>query len=285
MTMRHAEVNGIRLAFEIRGCGPPLVLIMGYRLNSRAWPTDFVDTLAQRFTVVLLDNRGTGLSDKPVSGYALSNMARDVCGLMDHLQIASANVLGYSMGGAVAQTLACEHPERVQSLVLCATLCGGARAIYARPAVIGIMHDLDGLDPATAARRIWTVTYEPSYLAANAAKVEQQMQRELENRTPLHAADLQFQAFVDFDVSKALPAVRAPTLVMTGDRDLLIPPHNSEVLAELIPHARLEILSGHAHRVIWEATAECAQLVGDFVAQAAGSIASVSTSTVLPHGG
>ena len=267
MTMCDAEVNGIKIAFDIRGCGPPLILVMGYRLNSRAWPLDFIDALAERFTVVLFDNRGTGLSDKPLFGYELSNMAKDVCGLMDHLEIARANVLGYSMGGAIAQELVCRYPERVLSLVLCATLCGGRRAIYARSTVINIMHDLDGLDPAAAARRIWTVTYEPKYLATNIDKVERQMQRELETPTPLHAADLQFQAFVDFDTSEALSSVRSPTLIMTGDGDVLIPARNSEVLAELIPDAQLAILPGFAHRVIWESTGQCVALIGNFLEQ------------------
>jgi pimeloyl-ACP methyl ester carboxylesterase len=267
MTMRHAEVNGIKIAFDIHGSGPALVLIMGYRLSSRAWPLDFIEALAERFTVVLFDNRGTGLSDKPIFGYELSNMAKDVCGLMDHLEIARANVLGYSMGGAIAQELVCRYPERVLSLVLCATLCGGRRAVYARPTVISIMHDLDGLDPTAAARRIWTVTYEPKYLAANVDKVERQMQRELETPTPLHAADLQFQAFVDFDTSEALSSVRSPTLIMTGDGDVLIPPRNSEVLAELIPDAQLVILPGFAHRVIWESTGQCVTLIGNFLEQ------------------
>ena len=267
VTMRHAQVNGIKIAYDVRGSGPPLVLIMGYRLSSLAWPLDFIKALAERFTVVFFDNRGTGTSDKPTFGYELSNMAKDVRGLMDHLKIARANVLGYSMGGAIAQELVCRYPERVLSLVLCATLCGGRRAVYARPTVISIMHDLDGLDPVAAARRIWTVTYEPKYLAANVDKVEQQMRRELETPTPLHAADLQFQAFVDFDTSEALPSVRSPTLIMTGDGDLLIPPRNSEVLAELIPDAQLVILPGFGHRVIWESTGQCVTLIGNFLEQ------------------
>ena len=268
LAMQFAQVNGIRIAFETRGNGPPLVLIMGYRLNSRAWPVEFIDELAARFTLVLIDNRGTGESDKPTTGYVLSNMARDVCGVLDHLGIGRASIFGYSMGGAIAQRIVCEHPERVLSLVLCATLCGGRRAVYARPAVLSIMHDLDGIEPAVAARRIWTVTYEPNYLAANAEKIELQMQRELENRTPLHAADLQFQAFVDFDASRDLPSVQAPTLIMTGDRDVLVPPRNSYILAELIPGAQLLILPGFAHRVLWEATGQCAGLIGDFLERA-----------------
>jgi len=97
MTMRHADVNGIRIAFGVLGSGPPLVLIMGYRLSSLAWPLDFIEALAERFTVVLFDNRGTGQSDKPTFGYEIPNMAKDVSGLLDHLEIVRANILGYSM--------------------------------------------------------------------------------------------------------------------------------------------------------------------------------------------
>jgi pimeloyl-ACP methyl ester carboxylesterase len=152
MTQR-ALVNGATVAFDVRGSGPPLVLIMGYRLSSSAWPAEFIDGLAERFTLVVFDNRGTGLSDKPTSGYALSNMAEDVIGLMEHLGIAEFNVLGYSMGGAIAQELVCRHPNRVSSLVLFATLCGGTRAAYADSSVMRVMHNLEGLAPAEAAQR------------------------------------------------------------------------------------------------------------------------------------
>jgi 3-oxoadipate enol-lactonase len=129
--MQHADVNGIRIAYGVRGSGPPLVLIMGYRLSSLAWPLDFIEALAERFTVVFFDNRGTGTSDKPTFGYEISNMARDVSGLLDHLEIASANILGYSMGGAIAQEFVRQFPDRVLALVLCATMGGGPRAVYA----------------------------------------------------------------------------------------------------------------------------------------------------------
>ncbi len=268
MTMRRALVNGINIAYEVQGSGPPLLLIMGYRLNSRAWPRDFIEALAKRFTLILFDNRGTGQSDKPTFGYALSNIAKDICGLLDHLEVPRAHVLGYSMGGAVAQELACRYPERVQRLVLCATLCGGPRTVYAGPAVIAVMRGLVGLSPHEAAWRIATVTYAPVYLEKNAERVERQMLREIADPTPLHAADLQFQAFVDFDSSDALASLRAPTLVMTGDEDRLIPPRNSKLLAELIPDARLVILPGLAHRAVWEATQECASLIADFLNEA-----------------
>jgi pimeloyl-ACP methyl ester carboxylesterase len=72
MRIRHANVNGI--AYRVQGGGPALVLVMGYRLNSAAWPEAFIETRARQFTVITLDNRGTGLSDKPAEGYAIANI-------------------------------------------------------------------------------------------------------------------------------------------------------------------------------------------------------------------
>jgi 3-oxoadipate enol-lactonase len=265
MAMRHADVNGIKIAYSVSGSGPPLLLIMGYRLSSLAWPFDFVEALAERFTVVLFDNRGTGTSDKPTFGYELSNMARDVGGLLDHLDIARTNVLGYSMGGAIAQEFVRQFPDRVLGLVLCATMCGGPRAVYGSAPIVRVMRELDGLKPEEIARRIWEVTYSPGYLENHRNLAEDQMQREIATPTPLHATDLQYQAFVEFDCSKALPNIKAPTLVLTGDLDQLVSPRNSKFIASLVPGARLIVIPGCGHRMMWEATDECVGFVTKFL--------------------
>jgi len=205
-----ARVNGINIAFRVQGDGPPLVLIMGYRLSSAAWPAKFVDALAGRFTVITLDNRGTGRSDKPVTGYALANMARDVAALLDEIGVERAYLLGYSMGGAIAQEFVRQFPHRVAGLILCATMCGGPRATYAEPSVVRVMRDLDGLSTEQIARRIWKVTYAPDYLKKNLESAEEQMRREIALPTPLHAADLQFQAFAEFDGAQALSQIKCP---------------------------------------------------------------------------
>ena len=262
--MRHADVNGIKIAYGILGNGPPLVLIMGYRLPSLAWPLDFIEALAEKFTVVLFDNRGTGGSDKPTTGYEIPNMARDVSGLLDHLGIARANILGYSMGGAIAQEFVRQFPARVLGLVLCATTCGGPRATYASASVLRVMRELDGLTPEDVARRIWSVTYSPGYLENHRELAEDQMRREIAAPTPLHAADLQYQAFAEFDGSKALANIKAPTLVLTGDLDRLVSPRNSNFIAGLIPGARLIVIPGCGHRMMWEATDECVAFITEF---------------------
>jgi pimeloyl-ACP methyl ester carboxylesterase len=265
MTMQHADVNGIKIAFGILGAGPPLVLIMGYRLSSLAWPLDFIEALAKQFTVVLFDNRGTGNSDKPTFGYEISNMAKDVGCLLDHLEIARANMLGYSMGGAIAQEFVRQFPDRVLGLVFCATMCGGPRATYASASVARVMRELDGLTPEEIARRISSVTYSPGYLENHRELAENQMRREIATPTPLHAADLQYQAFAEFDCSKTLPNIRVPTLVLTGDLDRLIAPQNSKFIAGLIPGAALIVLPGCGHRMMWEATDECVEFVTEFL--------------------
>jgi pimeloyl-ACP methyl ester carboxylesterase len=277
VTTALARVNGVNIAYRVQGVGPPLVLVMGYRLSSAAWPGSFSESLARDFTVITPDNRGTGLSDKPVRGYAIANMARDICALLEELQIPRTHLLGYSMGGAIAQEFVRQFPERVSSLILCATTCGGPGATYAKPSVVQVLRDLDGLSPEQAARKIWKVTYSPGHLERHQTLAEDQMRREAALPTPLHAADLQFQALAEFDGSKALAKIRCPTLVLTGDLDELIPPQNSVMMARLIADAKLVILPGRGHRVLWEATQECINLITEFLAS------SHDGRVVIPH--
>ncbi|WP_298111860.1 alpha/beta hydrolase [Bradyrhizobium sp.] len=265
MGVKFVDVNGVKIAYRVRGDGPPLVLVMGYRLSSVAWPRAFIEQLAHQFLVVTLDNRGTGFSDKPVRGYAIANMARDVCAVLDDLGLVQVNMLGYSMGGAIAQEFVRQFPDRVASLILCATMVGGPRAKYATASVVSVMRDLDGLSAEQAARRIWKVTYSPGYLERHQDLAEEQMLREVALPTPLHAADLQFQAFAEFDGSRALANIRCPTLILTGDLDELIPPENAMAMARIIPAARLVIFRGCGHRVLWEDTHKCVEAIAAFV--------------------
>jgi Serine aminopeptidase, S33 len=170
------------------------------------------------------------------------------------------------MGGTIAQEFVRQFPDRVAGLVLCATTCGGPRAIYAPPSVMRVMRELDGLKPEEIARQIWKVTYAAGYLEKHRELAEDQMRREIAAPTPLHAADLQFQALAEFDCSGALANVKAPTLVLTGDLDQLVAPQNSRIIAGLIPGASLIIIPGCGHRVLWEATDECVAFISGFLA-------------------
>ena len=188
--------------------------------QASAWPAKLVEALAKNFTVITFDNRGTWTKQQAAHRLRSRQYGARRRGLLDEIGIESTYVvLGYSMGGAIAQEFTRQYAHRVAGLILCATMCGGPRATYAEASLVRVMRDLDGLSAEQIARRIWEVTYTPGYLRENRGLAEDQMRRETALPTPLHAADLQFQAFAEFDSSKALSQIRCPTLVLTGDLD------------------------------------------------------------------
>jgi 3-oxoadipate enol-lactonase len=263
----------IPLYYEVFGEGPPLCLIAGYRQNSAAWPREFITRLAARTRTIIFDNRGTGRSDKPADGYEFAHQARDVIGLLDHLGIPRTNLLGFSMGGAIAQEVVVGHPRRIDRLVLFGTFCGGVWAEPASWSVLRRLFDTDGLSPEQAARQALPVTYSPDYLASNPLAVQQQMRRELAFPTPAFVCRKQMAALRNFDRYYDLPRVRAATLVATGVDDVLVRPRNSAIIAGRIPNARLEMIADLGHRAIWEAPEEMAELIGDFVAHSSARAA------------
>ena len=149
------------------------------------------------------------VSEKPTIGYEIANMAKDVGGLLDHLEIARANILGYSMGGAIAQEFVRQFPERVLGLVLCATMCGGPRAIYASSSVVRVLREHDGLTPEQIARRIWTITYSPDYLERHSERGTNgvRCRANLTRRFAIPASGRLFKA----------PEHSGPYLILTGD--------------------------------------------------------------------
>ncbi len=265
--MPYARTPEVSLYYEVLGDGPPLCLISGYRQSSAAWPRQFVARLANRYQTIIFDNRGTGRSDKPQGSYEFDHRTGDVVGLLDHLGMPKVHLLGFSMGGAIAQEVVIRHAERVDRLILFGTFCGG---VWAEPASWSVLRQLfvtEGLSPEQAARQAWPVTYSPDYLAANAGAIEHQMRRELAYPTPASVAQEQMQALRRFDSYRDLPRIRAATLVVTGADDLLVKPRNSVILASRIPNARLELLADLGHRAIWEAPEEMADLIGDFLSR------------------
>ena len=257
--------NGVSLRCQIVGDGPPLCLINGFRLSGAAWPQAFVDHLAENFSVLIYDARGTGGSEKPREGYAIATMARDAAGVIKELGYESAHVLGFSMGGAVAQELALRHADLVNRLVLFATFAGAGFAIPAPLSVQKKLYEVEGLSAEDAARQVWPVTYSAGYLRENPMTVDMQMRREIADPTPDYVARGQLAGIKGFSSGFRLWTLRAETLVLTGDRDKLIPPCNSSILAFAIPFARLKYISGLGHRAIWEKPEDMAELVTDFL--------------------
>jgi 3-oxoadipate enol-lactonase len=257
--------NRVSLHYDIEGQGPPLCLISGYRLSGAVWPRRFITRLATSFSVISFDHRGTGLSDKPDGGYRFTSQAKDVIGLLDHLRLPRVHLLGFSMGGVVAQEMALTYGDRIGRLILFGTFCGGIWSEQPSSAVMRRLLEAEHLSPEAGARHIWPLVYSPAFIAANADLVGQQLRRELQHPTSAIAAQRQMEALWQVNNYWVLPRIKAATLVAAGAEDVLVKPGNAALIAGRIPNARLELLPGLGHRAIWEAPEEIADLVDDFL--------------------
>ena len=127
--MPKVKVNDIQMYYEVKGEGYPLVMIIGFGANLGFWNPHMIEELSKNFKVVTFDNRGTGRTDVSVKEFSIRLFADDTVGLMNALGISKANILGFSMGGAIAQELALSYPEKVKKLILYSTTCGGAKSV------------------------------------------------------------------------------------------------------------------------------------------------------------
>jgi len=249
--MPNIRINDCDIYYEVHGHGDPLVLIMGLRRNVEWWYRQIPD-LAQHFQVIVFDNRGAGRSDKPVMEYSMRLFADDTAGLMDALELPCAHILGYSMGGYIAQELVLNYPERVNKMILASTGCGGDRAVLMSPDRLEKFQANTGLQPEEILRKDMDIYFSDKFVEQNPEKVEAFIEISLRHYQPADAFFRQFDACMRHDTADRLNRLVVPTLIMTGDDDPLVPPGNSHILQELIPAAELHVFPGGRHCVMIE---------------------------------
>ncbi|GIW72778.1 MAG: alpha/beta hydrolase [Planctomycetota bacterium] len=263
--MPYARANGIRLHYVQEGSGPDLLLIMGLGASHLAWEP-LVELLRPHFRLTRFDNRGTGLSDQPAGPYTMAELADDAAGLLTALGIERAHVFGVSMGGMIAQHLALRHPERLERLVLGCTSAGGPHAVLPEPWALAILtRPRAGRSVEEYVREAVPILFAPGFAEAHPEVIEAVCRRAAALPTPDAGVQSQLAAIMDHDVSARLGEIAAPTLVVTGELDVLVPPANSELLARGIPGARLLVLPGVAHAFIQEAPEASAELLRAFL--------------------
>jgi pimeloyl-ACP methyl ester carboxylesterase len=262
--MSTLRANGIEIYYETQGAGEPLLLIMGLGANTTGWAMQ-ISEFARHHRVIAFDNRGAGRSEKPNEPYTIPLMAEDAVGVMDALGISSAHVFGVSLGGMIAQELVLAHPHRVRTLILGGTMAGGPGATFAGPQLVRDFIALTALPLQLAIENGLKLVYSDGYIEANKDLLVQRAALNAHLTPPLFALQRQFLAVVGFNTAERLYDIKAPTLVLTGTEDKVIPFANARILAERIPAASLVEFEGAGHGFLVERADEVNAAILNFL--------------------
>ena len=263
--------NGITLEYEVHGEGDPLLLVMGLGGQLVAWPASFIAGLVDRgFKVITFDNRDIGLSTKidaapptklqsamvsisrrfAKSAYLLSDMAKDAVGLLDALNIERAHVVGMSMGGMIAQTMAIEHPSRVRSLTSIMSTTGNPRVGRPKTSVLLRASKLTGGSKETFADRQAALFKLFSGSLYDELEIREVAQLSLERDfTPDGTARQMAAIMASPDRTPQLKKLNVPTLVVHGLEDGLVQPSGGHATTKAIPGARLLAFPDMGHNL------------------------------------
>lgn len=262
--MPTVRIGDINVYYEIHGEGQPLLLIAGLGADVSSWAFQ-VPAFSARYRVIAFDNRGVGRTDAPDRPYSLEMMADDTAGLLDHLGIERAHMVGLSMGGMIAQEFALKYPERVNALVLATTAAGPHPwATHVLGTMLRLAEEGASRETLTALRLSWLFT---DRFFENHELVKLALDTMLANphAQPVYANARQFAAARQHDARDRLGGITARTLVLVGRQDILLPVRLSEELAAGIPNAELVVLDGGGHAFLVEIADRFNQAVLDFL--------------------
>lgn len=266
--MPHAEANGQSLYYEIAGEGEPLLLVMGLGADHLTWGPQ-VREWSKRFRVISFDNRDAGQSTYADGPYEIRDMAADTLALADALELDTFHLVGVSMGGAIGQEVALSAPERLRTLTLCVTWCwhgpwGEEAARVWGPRVLRSSREehVDDLMLRTFSKEFFQNPRAVTFIR----------NMTLSNAHPQAPAAFvrQLEACGRHDTRDRLPGLRVPVHVIAAEHDMMVPPWDSDELAELIPGARLSVIPRAPHLANLERADEFNALVTEFVDEQRG---------------
>ncbi len=255
-------VDDITLACRVVGIGEPLVLINGFASAMDTWSPPILSLLSRAFRVVIFDNRGTGYSGSSGKEYSIPLFGEDTLRLMDALAIDRAHLLGHSLGAMIAQEIVLRSPDRVNRLVLVSGDCGGRPAVRMSREVWRTLTDKSG-SLQDQAERMFSILFPPRWLREHDPW---KACPEVYETTPEENAARQRKMLRTWaGACERLRSIRSPTLVVTGDSDVIIPPENSFLVARRIPGARLVQFPDCGHGLMYQVPGEFSDLVLSFL--------------------
>ena len=281
MTEQFADVNGIKICYDIHGDGDPVILIHGFSDRKEHWRAQ-VGALSKHFKVIRMDNRGAGKSDRPDGDYTMEVYASDIAGLMDSLGIEKSHIIGHSLGGMIAQNFAILYPNRVDKLILINTIPGlkppgesidEAIKMYRENAITG--HEAMIKDPlneflkgakASYSRNFWKIMKEdPKKKFHGIWSVEDLVKEKVENGPTIKDLSNQAHALSTHNTYNRLHEIKSEVLILSAEKDKSCPESMGKRMYELIPNSKFIVIEGAAHQSILERAPETNQHIIDFL--------------------
>jgi pimeloyl-ACP methyl ester carboxylesterase len=265
--------TGIDLYFETHGSGEPVIFIPGTGFSGNVWEPFQVPALSKSLQLISMDQRGCGRTSAPAGVYSIEQMAGDVAALMDHLGLASAHIVGHSMGGRIAQALATCFPRRVRSMILAASGSGPAGRT-GQDCVPGLPFYLvselveKGFEEFVRHEVCETTTYfTTDYLKKHPDKVLTFFDLVWKHHARWHPYLRLCIARHMWEGTHRLADIMTPTFVVVGDADLIGSNHvtQAEVMAKRIPNAEYLFLKGQSHGFFWQAPEETNAWILDWI--------------------
>jgi pimeloyl-ACP methyl ester carboxylesterase len=277
--LEKALVGDIDIAYKMLGIGDPVLLISPAQGDMNAWDPSLLDTLSVNHTVIVFDNRGVGNTSTGTKPFSIQQFANDTSGLMDALKVQNASVLGYSLGSFVAQQLAVTYPDKVNSLVLIASSCGGEESIPADSRNVEIVVDMINnvangtVVPSEQVKDVISLGLGSGWLKLHPDILETTALPEAKHLFPsitpennLRQLDAAQKWFAKDDgVCEDLAKISVPTLILTGTDDVNVPTKNSLIIAEKIPGSWLVQMKNAGHQITGQYPDEINKILQTFL--------------------
>ena len=264
--MPKMAVEGLNVYYELSGKGPAVVFVSGITGDHSGWKLYQVPAFSKAgFQCLIFDNRDVGQTgDSPIASYAIGQFAQDTIALLDRLGLASVHLIGYSMGGMIAQEIALRQPQRLRSLTL---MCTAAKPDGYTTELIESLATAKRTQGREDFLRTIGLRIFSRRFYADPRAVRTWLDRMLENPYPQSVEGFmrQARAVLAHDAAQRLSDLRVPTHVVAGEEDIMLPPRFSRELAERIPGARLTVIAQGAHALHVERPAEYNHAVLGFV--------------------
>ncbi len=257
--------EGVTIYYEVHGEGEPLVLIGGIGQQCCMWKYT-IEGLKESFRIIAFDNRGAGKSDKPQTGYTMDAFVEDTMALINSLGLNKPHILGFSMGGFIAQALTYKYGDVINKLILVNTAFGGPKYVPPSMEVINaLFQGPTGETPLERGINALKYDFTDEFMKEHRDIVEEIVNCSLKNPQPAYAYQGQAAVGATFNMEAEVKNIKNKTLVIVSDKDRIVPKENGIELQKVIPQAELAVIKDAGHIAFVEKPEEFNNIVKNFL--------------------